>query len=299
MMQAEYITRSLGGKWRGGYGLCLCPAHANTKTPALSLSEGTDGRLLAKCHAGCDFRDIMDALRGLGLIEGGGTYTPPSAAEIAKREAADQEQAERTERKAMATWKETQPISGTIAETYLRIRGITCDLPDTMRYHPDCWHPTAKRYPAMVSLVEGLPRLAIHRTYLRPDGSGKAKVEPAKAMQGACAGGAVRVTRSQGKLPVQPLVVAEGIETALSLASGLLRTPATIWAALSAPGIAGLHLPDISGRLTIAADGDDAGHAAAHKLAERATALGWTVSMLPAPLGRDWNDILREKGATA
>ena len=64
-----------------------------------------------------------------------------------------------------------------------------------------------------------------------------------------------------------------------------------------APGIAALQLPDNPHRLTIASDGDTAGQEAANKLAERATALGWTVSLLPAPEGRDWNDILMMKGA--
>jgi DNA primase len=60
-----------------------------------------------------------------------------------------------------------------------------------------------------------------------------------------------------------------------------------------------LRLPDIPDRLTIAPDGDPAGKAAAHALAERATALGWQVSLLPAPDGRDWNDILAMKGEAA
>ena len=73
---------------------------------------------------------------------------------------------------------------------------------------------------------------------------------------------------------------------------GLIRTPATVWAALSTSGIRSLHLPPIPGRLTIAADGDQPGREAAFALASRATALGWRVSLLPAPNGRDWNDIL-------
>ena len=93
------------------------------------------------------------------------------------------------------------------------------------------------------------------------------------------------------------MVVGEGIETALSLASGLLRGPATIWAALSTSGMRGLHLPTKPGRLIIAADGDKPGHDAAHALATRAHGLGWQVSLLPAPEGRDWNDILQGKVA--
>jgi hypothetical protein len=111
-------------------------------------------------------------------------------------------------------------------------------------------------------------------------------------MLGAVAGGAVRLSEAGSTL-----AVAEGIETALSLASGLLRRPATVLAALSNSGIRGLNLPPDPGRLTIAPDSDDggAGKSAAQALAERAHALGWKVSLLPAPDGRDWNDILRMK----
>ena len=145
-----------------------------------------------------------------------------------------------------------------------------------------------------MALIEGADGFAVHRTYLRADGAGKAAIDPAKAMLGAVAGGAVRLTQAQG-----PLVVAEGIETALSLASGLLRGPATIWAALSTSGVRALCLPPEPGRLIIAPDGDAPGRAAANDLAERAQATGWAVSLLPAPEGRDWNDFLMMKAARA
>lgn len=293
MSNARTLTLALGGKWHRTYGLALCPAHGDRK-PSLTLADVPDGRLLLNCKTGCGFTDVLHALRDRGLMDGAHRPQPPDAGGLAQREAQDRADAERAEQRALATWREALPIGGTIAETYLRHRGITCALPGTLRFHPECWHPTARRFPAMVALVDGLPRAAIHRTYLRADGSGKADAEPAKAMQGATRGGAVRLTEAQGQL-----VVAEGIETALSLSSGLLRAPAAVWAALSAPGIAALRLPDRSHRLTIAADGDPAGQAAANALAERAHALGWAVSLLPAPQGRDWNDVLTMKGASA
>ncbi|WP_449579231.1 DUF7146 domain-containing protein [Paracoccus mutanolyticus] len=58
-------------------------------------------------------------------------------------------------------------------ETYLRGRGITSDLPKSLRFHPDCWHPSAQRAPAMVARIDGLPRLAVHRTYLRHQRRGR------------------------------------------------------------------------------------------------------------------------------
>lgn len=165
MSDARTLTAALGGKWHRRYGLACCPAHGDRK-PSLTLADGTDGRLLLNCKSGCAFTDVLDALRGLGLVEGRGSFTPPNPSEIARREAEDRAEAEKVERRALAMWNECQPIHGTIAETYLRGRGIDCRLPDTLRFHPDCWHPTAKRFPAMVARIDGLPRLAIHRTYL-------------------------------------------------------------------------------------------------------------------------------------
>ena len=283
MSDAREITMALGGTWYGRYGLTFCPAHHNTVTPALSVGTGRDGQLLLNCKAGCDFRDVAAALCDRGLSETDVTSQRDYKAEQA---AADHKRA----LQAMQLARETIPITGTIAETYLRGRGITCPMSDMLRFHPACWHSSGKHLPAMVARVKGSDGYAVHRTYLKPDGSGKANVEPAKAMLGNCAGGAVRLVEAEG-----PLVVAEGIETALSLASGLLSHPLAIWAALSTSGMQNLRLPANPSRLTIASDGDPAGRAAAQMLAERAHKLGWTVSFLHAPDGKDWNDVLMEK----
>ena len=291
MTEAQRITAALQGRWYGRYGLARCPAHGD-KAPSLTLADGPSGRLLAHCKTGCDFRDVLDALRGLGIVEGQGTVPQTDPAELARYAEAQRKEAEKKERQALAVWQDTLPVHGTTADTYLRRRGITCALPDSLRFHPACWHPTAQRLPAMVARIDGADRFAVHRTYLRPDGGGKAGTDPAKAMLGAVAGGAVRLAQGQ-----DALAVGEGIETALSLSSGLLRGSVAIWAALSAPGMAGLRLPPIPGRLIVATDGDAPGIAAGHQLAERATALGWQVSLFPAPHGRDWNDILYTKGA--
>ena len=290
MTDARSLTTALGGRWHGRYGTAPCPVcqpEARKDQNALTLSDGSEGRLLAHCkRADCAFRDILAAAGATP-----GDYTAPDPATKARHEAKRRAEAEKKARQAHRLWCEARPIAGTVAETYLRGRGITCPLPDTLRFCPECWHgPTATRLPAMVALVDGAEGFAVHRTYLHADGSGKAPLDPAKLMLGATAGGAVRLSGG-----ADSLAVAEGIETALSLLCGLLRRPATVWAALSAPGIAGLHLPPQPGRVTIAPDGDPAGRKAAHALAGRAHALGWAVSLLPAPDGRDWNDVLAGK----
>jgi len=286
-MNARDLTEALGGKWHGRYGISPCPCcqpERRRDQAALSIGDGDGGRLLLRCHkAGCSFADIL-AAAGIGR----GEYRPPDPAEMARRAAERQAEADKRARQARAVWDSAQPIAGTVAETYLRGRGITCTLPPSLRFAPDCWHASARRFPALVAMVEGGEGFAVHRTYLRPDGAGKAPVDPPKAMLGAVAGGAVRLTTGPGRL-----VVAEGIETALSLACGLLTGPATVWAALSTSGMTGLRLPDIPGRLTVAPDGDKAGCGAALALADRAARDGWAVSILTPPPGGDFNDILR------
>ena len=42
-----------------------CPAH-DDRNPSLSVDE-KDGKLLLKCFAGCDQRDVVSALRDRGL----------------------------------------------------------------------------------------------------------------------------------------------------------------------------------------------------------------------------------------
>ena len=38
-----------------------CPAH-DDKRASLCVSQGSDGRILLKCQAGCDWREVIDAL---------------------------------------------------------------------------------------------------------------------------------------------------------------------------------------------------------------------------------------------
>lgn len=295
MLDARTLTRELGGRSYGSGSLCFCPAHANTRTPALSASNGRDGRLLLYCHAGCSYTAIVNALRALGLLEGKGSYAPPSREELIAIRETERQAVQKRARQALTCWQEAQPIAGTPAEVYLReVRLITAALPPWLRFHPACWHgPSARRLPAMVAMVQGVDLPATHRTFLAPDGSGKASVEPNKMMLGVCAGGHVELVRSEG-----PLVICEGIETGLALASGLLAHPATIWAALSASGMAAVRLPASPGRLTVATDGDAAGSKAGTALATRAAAAGWRVAMLAAPPGQDWADVLEtERGA--
>jgi Toprim domain/ProQ/FINO family len=236
--------------------------------------------------------DVGDAMaRHTGTV----TYLTACAAPGAQRVNLDGTDAGRVSI-ANQNWARRQlkalaKIGGTHAERYLRGRGITCDLPETLRFMPDIFHgPSTSWACATVARVD--PTGGVHRTYF--DKHGNRLPKNAKLMQGACAGGAVRLSGAEG-----PLVVAEGIETGLALLSGLLGRPASVWAALSTSGMKSMILPPDPHRMTIATDGDEPGKQAGDALASRAHALGWEVRLLPAPVARDWADVLAAKGGAA
>lgn len=64
LSRIESITGTAPTKSGEGYS-CRCPGH-DDKSPSLSINEGTDGRILLKCHAGCSVDSIVSAL-GLSM----------------------------------------------------------------------------------------------------------------------------------------------------------------------------------------------------------------------------------------
>lgn len=247
-MSAAELARSLGGHRVGQVWMACCPAH-DDKTPSLSIREGLDGTLLVHCFAGCGQALVIAALRdrGYGL----------TANRITTKKAV-----------SMCSDARCTGLTGTIRRVVVGhyafgVRRIqvpgqssphTCAVaelldtfPGELRFHPECWRPLddagnpVPPLPAMVALVEHAERgpVAVHATYLRPDGTGKADIpkREQKACFGPIAGGAVRLGTPRRD---QWLGVAEGIETALSVA---VACAIPVWAALSAAGIKNLVLP--------------------------------------------------------
>src|SRR5438094_1289974 len=56
----ENLVERLQAKRSGSGWIAKCPEH-NDRTPSLSINEGTDGRVLIKCHAGCCLENILTA----------------------------------------------------------------------------------------------------------------------------------------------------------------------------------------------------------------------------------------------
>uniref|UniRef100_A0A9E8CRJ2 Toprim domain-containing protein n=1 Tax=Bosea sp. NBC_00436 TaxID=2969620 RepID=A0A9E8CRJ2_9HYPH len=198
----------------------------------------------------------------------------------------------------------SQPIGGTLVETYLRRRGITAlHESDALRFHPRCYYrldehaPTQVR-PAMIAAVTDLSGklTGAHRTWLDPDGFsethlGRAPIATPRRALGDLLGHAVQFSAAS-----DVMMAGEGIETTLSVRSALPLLPGM--AALSATHLAAILFPETLRRIYIARDNDPAGDGATAILIERARAVGIEAIVLTPRLG-DFNEDLRRRGLEA
>jgi putative DNA primase/helicase len=289
-MSAAEIARVLGDarpegrSWRS-----RCPLHGGR---SLVIRDGANGCVLVTCWGGCDRLDVLAELRRRGLLGDRAHYAP----QIISPPRRDDD-ARRTSR-ALNIWRNTEHGAGSMAGRYLASRRILPDQwPPSLRFHPRCPRPRDDAgnilppLPAMVGLVEHVERgpVAVHCTYLQPDGSGKADIEKSKAIFGPVAGGAVRLGMPRAG---EWLAVGEGIETALSVAVAC-SMPA--WAALSAGGIKNLILPPEATHVLVCADHDASGvgQRAAREAAHRWLNQGRHVKIaLPLGPDTDFNNVL-------
>ena len=196
---AADLARALGGQRNGCGWMACCPAH-DDRSPSLSIANGTGGRILLTCFAGCSWAAIREVLQARSLwpmrqphscraTPDGGSSHRPRLLEVGSDGLAV----------VKRIWRSATAAPGTLVETYLQSRSLTTPVPPTLRYARLRHRESAQTLPCMVAAVQAADgRLSgLHRTYLRPDARGKADVEPVKKMLGACRGGApfARVSR--------------------------------------------------------------------------------------------------------
>ncbi|WP_119258513.1 DUF7146 domain-containing protein [Shinella zoogloeoides] len=240
-----------------------------------------------------DFRDVADeARRFLSLPQ------PYPAASRRGDARTDPPVVRPADERAQRLFRMSQPLAGTLADSYLRQRGILrASLHPALRYHPSCYYrdlATGRTcsFPALIAAVTdpGGTITGVHRTWLDPDGCGKALVDDPRRALGGLLGNAVRFAFPVHR-PVSVMAAGEGLESILSLSHVMPGMPMV--SALTANHLAAFELPPDCMRLYIAADADAAGRSGIERLSRRAQARGILPLVLAPELG-DFNDDLRQ-----
>ena len=278
---ARRICESRGGKWSGTKGMACCPAH-DDRTPSLGVLLGRQA-ILFHCFAGCDQQSVLAALAREGfeapaLFSGSATTNEPESTSTRKPSAV-----------ALRIWRDAQALRASPAKAYLESRGILAASP-ALRFHPRTPlgpKGRARFLPAMiaaVSLDEG--PIAIHRTFLSTEASGKAAFEKPKRALGALGEAAVRLFAPvSGKLGL-----AEGVESAMS-AYALTGIP--VWATLGNERFGLVSVPESVTELHLFVDHDAGGELAASRGLAAYACDGRTIHVRkPSSRDTDWNDEL-------
>jgi hypothetical protein len=299
-MNARDIAAALGPARREGRDWRVdCPVHGGH---SLTIADGRDGKLIVKCFGGCEWREIFGELRALGLIEGRPVDINPEREDEfrRRREAEATAEIERLRRRITAArdlYRRGGPAAVSPVETYLRLRNISGPIPAVLRFLQHCPHRNGGYFPAMVApiVTAAGEQIAIHKTFLRPDGRGKADLPKTEQREtcGPMKRGAVRLALHRADLE---LLVGEGVESTLS-AMRVFGLPG--WAALSSNGVEALDLPANVRQVAIAADNDmnGVGQRAALSARKRWAAEGRSVRiLLPPNAGEDFNDVLLSGG---
>ena len=278
---ARSICESRGGKWSGTKGMARCPAH-DDRTPSLGVSLGR-AAILLHCFAGCDQESVLAGLAREGVpasaLFSGGAIAPTMDTSASTKPSAA----------ALRIWRDAQPLRASPAKAYLESRGILAASP-ALRFHPRTPlgpKGRARFLPAMiaaVSLDEG--PIAIHRTFLSTEASGKAAFEKPKRALGALGEAAVRLFAPvSGKLGL-----AEGIESAMS-AYALTGIP--VWATLGNERFGLVIVPESVTELHLFVDHDAGGELAESRGLAAYARDGRTIHVRkPSSRDTDWNDEL-------
>ena len=260
------------------------PGAAGHWTDAASAEHGDLLDVIRESCGLVDFRDVAEeARRFLSLPRAEprrsrGPFAHPSPRDRQKRRSGS------SPCRSRSAGRSSRPTCAIAASQTIRDAGA-------LRFHPRCYYrpddsSPIETWPAMIAAVTDLSGAitGAHRTWLAPDGLGKAPVDTPRRAMGDLLGHAVRFGAAD-----DVLAAGEGIETMLSLRCALPAMPMA--AALSANHLAALLLPPALRRLYIARDADAAGDMALAALTERAEAAGIEALAL-SPRSGDFNEDL-------
>lgn len=299
--RAAAVAKALGGTVVGPYRIVAPgPGHSRAdRSMSVMLDSGAVDGFRINSFAGDDWRICRDHVRQMLCIPDSGHHhlnaqlSQPSPATTPVSDSSRIDIAHRL-------WRQAVPIDGTLAAVYLLDRGLglSDEVLDghALRFHGACpfrlQDRTTVRLPSMLTAMVDIRTdefCGVHRTALKPDGSGKANVPGlgnAKKMLGRAVGACVKLSADEDVS--LGLHIAEGIETALACMAMGFRP---MWVALSAGGIAKFAVLAGIEALTVFTDHDATGMAAAAECASRWDGAGKDVTrIIPALEGTDFAD---------
>lgn len=289
----------------------LCPFHRE-RTPSFAVNDTKGTYHCHGCGAGGDAITLLTKLEGISFMDAleqlaGDAFPVIPPEERAKRKTeADRELADRIAA-AVAIWEHAEPPAGTPAEVYARARGITIELPATVRFtRTPRWRDAetgecGRDVPALVCALQDSTDaiVGVQCIFLAGDGSRKydrpradGTIGKAKLSFGLVAGSAFRLGP-----PAEQIVLCEGPEDGLSLAQQV--PDRSIWVSCGTAFMPRVEFPAVVSDVILAGDNGDAGRTAAGEARAAFISRGLSVSeVYPAPEFKDWNDELRGIPAT-
>jgi hypothetical protein len=245
-------------------------------------------------------------------------YQAPAAkAPCQPRPYCSEKEAKAREARIKKYYNESVPVAGTLAEIYLRSRGIKsfsndylCEVGNNLRFHPKMPYRESddapwQHFPTLLAVVrdkDGKP-LTLHRTFLSHNGKGKAPVSRQKMIMAPprdMRGGFILLDKPVA-LPDGGYFIglSEGIENGLSTREGA-GTP--MWVGISDRLLAMTNLPSCVRACALYSDIEPsgAGQRAAKDFAERNKSVD--VMNIPPKSEKakaDWNDEYQLKGHKA
>jgi putative DNA primase/helicase len=287
MSRLERIVAACGGLLLDGGKRALIPGPDHSaKDRSVSLIETEDGRIIIHCFSPRDdWRDVRRALAGKGLLND--DRGAPHPAHLTPPRIVTQPAQEDRLARAKRLWEESKPLAWTVGESYLRGRAIAARPwnESALRFHPRMTSLDDRtRRPALMAALRDAngATQGVQATLLGPHGTAKAAVPTPRRVIGQLIGGAVRLGDAG-----DALIVAEGVETALS-ASDAIGLP--VWALLSADNLSRFEPPAQVRRLVVAMDNDAAGATAFEALSARLS-ISIAIDKATPPDGAgDWND---------
>lgn len=282
---AREATARLKGTWHGSYGMACCPAHQD-RTPSLSIKPGHSA-VLYKCFAGCTQDEIIAALAAEGVAPTDRKLVPARMPQV---------DPERHMRLALDIWDRSLPVRGTVADRYLKRRGLTATGP--ARFDPASktvevdgnGERHCHTFPALVlPLRNNRGFRAIQRIFLSSDGS-KAAIDAPKKIFGKRHGASIRIgTHTPGTINL-----AEGFEDAMSAMA--LKQLTGCWAVCGKENYRHIEIPDDCRRIVIYSQHGADTQQAIDAAREHLTANGRSLTIILPPPGGDWNDELVRRG---